>query len=428
MRRRWTLAAFAAWQVCLSTTASADEGAADILSPETITLFGDVRAVAAGGETSWTDDGFGKLRYGGNRLTETASLRLKPEFGEAGIVWQPRFGWSLSGTVVAVAQGGDRLDAGLSEAFLTYKPLTDGGIRVSARAGLMWPPVSLEHGGPEWAVGETITPSAINSWIGEEVKVIGVELNGEGEFGGHTVTATAAGFDYNDTAGALIAFRGWALHDRKALAFRKQPVAPLNEFMEYAQPRYSHPIMDLDPGTLSRPGFYLKLAWDLPVPVHLEVLHSDNNGNPEAVNADLEWGWRTTFDNVGIVAEFAGGWQARAQALTGHTRMGFKIGGTDWIDTRFRSAYGMVTRNFRRGAISARFDVFGTRNRGSAVTAEDDEDGWAATIAARRNLGMGITALVEFLHVESSRDARTRVALAPNQSQSQIQMALRKHW
>ncbi len=422
------LAALAAWQACLATAALADESGTVIFSPETVTLFGDVRAVAVDGEKSWVDNGFGKLRYGGNLPTGSANLQLKPEFGEAGIIWQPRFGWSLSGTVVAVTQGGGRLDGGLSEAFLTYKPLVDGGISVSARAGLMWPPVSLEHSGPEWAVTETITPSAINSWIGEEVKVIGLELNAKGEFGAHTVTATISGFDYNDTAGALVTYRGWGLHDRKALAFSKQPLPPLDEFMEYAQPPYTHPVMDLDPGTLSRPGFYAKLAWDLPVPVHLEVLHYDNNGNPEAVNSNLEWGWRTIFNNVGMVAEFADGWQARAQALAGHTRMGFEMSGADWIDTRFRSAYGMVTRHLERGAISARFDLFDTRNSGSAVTSENDEDGWAATIAARRSLNRVMTAFVEFLHVESSRDARARLALAPHQSQNQFQLALRALW
>ena len=156
-------------------------------------------------------------------------------------MWQPRFGWALSGTITAVAQDKGGIEAGLSEAYLSYKPLGDGPVKLSARAGLMWPPVSLEHSRPDWTVTETITPSAINSWIGEEVKVIGFEASSAAKLGDHQLTATAALFDVNDTAGALLAFRGWAMHDVKALVFQRQPLPVLNPLMVGLQPQYSTP-------------------------------------------------------------------------------------------------------------------------------------------------------------------------------------------
>ena len=104
--------------------------------------------------------------------------------------------------------------------------------------------------------------------------------------GEHQLTVTAALFDVNDTAGALLAFRGWALHDVKALAFRKQPLPELNEFMEYGQPRFTHPVKEMDGGFLSRPGYYIKLAWQPPMPVRVEAIHYDNGSDPEAVNAE----------------------------------------------------------------------------------------------------------------------------------------------
>ena len=97
-----------------------------LLGPEAFTVYGDVRAVAAQGEPSWTEGGFGKLRFDGG---EDPGLRI----GEAGVVWQPRFGWAVTGTVAALAQRGGEDDIGLSEAFLTYKPLTGGPWHVSAR-------------------------------------------------------------------------------------------------------------------------------------------------------------------------------------------------------------------------------------------------------------------------------------------------------
>jgi hypothetical protein len=414
--------------MCLPGSALADEtggdGALDLFSSETLTLTGDVRLVGVNGEASWVDDGFGKLRFG----ADSTATRVKPVFGEASLVWQPRFSWSLSGTVVALAQGEGRTEAGLSEAYLTFKPLSDGRVRFSARAGLMWPPVSLEHGGGDWAVTETITPSAINSWIGEEVKVLGLEAGARTQLGEHSLSATAAIFDWNDTSATLLTFRGWALHDRKAMAFRKQPLPQLNSFIQYAQPRFTHPVLDLDPGAFHRPGYYAKLAWDLPIPVHIEAIHYDNNGDPLAINADLEWGWRTRFDNIGLFAELNDKWQLRAQAMSGRTLMCYQKGVVEWVDTRFRSAYAMVTHKFDKGSVSARVDAFGTRNYGEVVTSEDNEDGWAATVAARRSLGEHATAMVEYLHVESRRMARSRVGLAADQTQDQLQLAMRLHW
>jgi hypothetical protein len=419
----------AAAGVCAPGLARAGESAVELISPETLALYGDVRAVAVDGEPSWTDGGFGKLRDGGGDPARRSDLRVKPHLGETGVVWQPRLGWSLSGTVVALVQGdGDTLDAGLSEAYLSFKPLGGGPVKVSARAGLMWPPISLEHGGPEWAVTDTVTPSAIGSWMGEEVKVIGLEVSGKSRLGGHELAATIAGFDTNDTAGTLLTFRGWALHDRKALAFRTQPLPPLNDFMAMIQPRHSHALLDLEPRLFKRPGFYGKLAWTPPVPVHVEVVHYDNNADPLAVNADLEWGWRTKFDTLGLVAELPHGFELRAQGLSGRTRMGDVVNGVNWVDTRFRAAYGMLTRRFGRGSVSTRVDVFSTRNHGSEVDIADDEDGWALTLAARRELGTGLTAFIEYLHVESDRESRARAGVAFDQSQDQVQMVMRARW
>jgi hypothetical protein len=425
---RALLAALAVLAPCLPAAARAAESEPSTAAANTLTLFGDVRAVAVDGERGWTEGGFGKLRYGGDGSSASDSLRIEPEFGEAGLVWEPRLSWSLGGTIVALAQGGDDIEAGVSEAFFTYKPLAGGPLRMSARAGLMWPPISLEHSGPEWAVTDTITPSAINSWVGEEVKVIGLEITGKARFGPHEISATIASFDFNDTAGTLLSFRGWALHDRKALAFRKQPLPPLGQPIRHVQPPYTHPILDLDPGTFKRPGYYAKLAWSPPLSIRLEALRYDNNANPVANNADLEWGWRTRFDTLALLAEIESDWLLRAQAMSGRTSMGKKMDGVRWVDTKFRAAYGMLTRSFDHGSVSARLDLFDTHNRGSRIHGDDDEDGWAATVALKRQLGAVVTALLEYAHVESERDARSRAALEPAQIQDQLQMALRMRW
>jgi hypothetical protein len=410
-----------------SQAAAADNGL-DLISADTMTLSGDLRLIGVGGERSWVEGGFGKLRYGGNSEHEDDSFRVLPGFGEVDLAWQPRFGWALSATVTAVAQDKDGIEAGLSEAYLSFKPLAGGPVKFSARAGLMWPPVSLEHSGSDWAVTETITPSAINSWIGEEVKVIAFETSLSARIREHQLTVTAALFDVNDTAGALLAYRGWALHDVKALAFRKQPLPELNEFMEYGQPRFTHPVKEMDGGFLSRPGYYVKLAWQPPMPVRVEAIHYDNGSDPEAVNADMEWGWRTRFDDVGLVADLGPATQLRAQAMRGHALMGPEEAGTIWIDMRFRSAFALITQQLAKGSVSGRIEAFETRNHGSGVIDDDNEEGWAATLGFRRPLAGYASVLLEALHVSSRREARLREGLSPRQVQTQLQAALRLRW
>lgn len=409
-------------QLLAPPPAAAADGGLDLLSAETLTVTGDLRLRATDGERSWVDGEFGKLRYGGG---DSGEPQARPEVVEAALVWQPRITWSLKGTVVAIAEGGPLAQAGLSEAFLSFKPLSDNRVKFSARAGLMWPPISLEHSGPEWAVTDTITPSAIHSWVGEEVKVLGLEATGRIALGEHTVSATIAGFDLNDTAGTLLAFRGWAMHDRKALAFRKQPLPPLAGVLDGKHPDFSHPVIDIDGGFLRRPGYYAKAVWQSPEETQLEVLHYDNNANPAATNSDVEYGWRTKFSVIGLTARSVPGWVLRAQALSGRTRMGAKTGGLFVVDTKFRSMFAMLTRQYARGSATVRLDLFGTRNRGSVVRRADDEDGWAATIAAKRNLGRNLAVLAEFLRIESTKHARDRLGHLARQSQNQLQVALR---
>lgn len=408
--------------LALATPAYAD--GADILSPDTVSVTGTISLAATNGEESWLDGGFGKLSTSGSA---DGDFRVKPLLSEANLIWQPRFGWALSANVVGTFQGGERNEAGISEAYLNFKPMRGSTTRVSARAGLMWPPVSLEHEGADWHVRDSITPSAINSWIGEEVRPVALEGTIGTSFGEHKLTATAAIFAANDTAGTLLTFRGWALHNRRTLAFKEQPLPPFEEEDIGYQAPFTHPLLEVAPGFADHPGYYAKLTWQPPVPVRVELFRYDNRADPEAVNADVEWGWRTHFNNLGLEADLAGA-RIRAQAMSGRTRMGF-VGenGRRWIDMRFRSAFVMVSRPFGSVGVAARVEAFDTRHRGSWWDDEYDEDGWSAMIAGKREFGP-FTGLVELLHVSSDNPAREHVGIADQQSQTRLQADLRLAW
>src|SRR5437764_9306379 len=112
--------------------------AAHLFSPDAFESTGDFRLVAVDGEKSWVNGGFGKLRSGSD-----GDLRIQPQLGNVSLVWKPQFTWSFGAVVVGSLEGGQRTEAGLSQAYLTFRPMRSSKVAFSARAGLMWPPISL---------------------------------------------------------------------------------------------------------------------------------------------------------------------------------------------------------------------------------------------------------------------------------------------
>jgi hypothetical protein len=168
-------------------------------------------------------------------------------------------------------------------------------------------------------------------------------------------------------------------------------------------------------------------VWQPPIPVRVELFRYDNRANPEDFNADLEWGWRTQFNDLGVVANLGAGTDLKIQSMGGRTRMGFFDGDRRWVDNRFRSAFALLTHAFGPIGIATRGEAFQTRNHGSDVDREYNENGWSAMLAGKRDWGR-FTGLVELLHVSSRRQDRARLGLAPRQRQTQLQAELRTHW
>ncbi len=404
------------------TTEVADETAAE---PATdlfaFALLLDARIVVANGERSWVNRGLGKTRFQG---TDDGDYKFRAVPVEATFAWMPRFTRSLSANISASWQRDQEKDIDLNEAFISFLPRQRGSLGFSARAGLMWPEISLEHStGGAWSAVNTITPSAINSWVGEEVKVIGVEATVHAAAGEHQLALTGAAFGFNDTSGTLLSFRGWALHDLKATAFGHFPLPPLNDFIVHLQEDRTRSIIEID----KRVGFYGRLDWRPPAPVGAALFYYDNRGDPEAFETTGQWGWRTRFLNLGINADLGPATKLLAQAMTGSTIMGFKTDDVRWVRTRFRSAFVLVTHQLtQETAITGRIEAFGTRERGSQMSREESERGWSWTAAARHRLNDNLTLFLEALNVRSRRGTRTEfLGLRPFQPQTVFQASLR---
>jgi hypothetical protein len=397
-------------------------GGIDLFSRNTIHALVDVRLAVANGHASFVNHGFGKTRYQG---TDSGGYRVDGGFYEADLIWQPRFGNALSANVSGSWQRDKDGHFDLMESYLNYTPSsTLGPVRLSGRIGLMWPEISLEHAtGGAWSVVNTITPSAINSWVGEEVKVIGGEATARASLGDQDVSVTGGVFGWNDTSGTLLSFRGWALQDIKATATGYFPLPPRNAFLTIAQANRTQNTLEID----HRPGFYVRGDWHPPQPVGVAVFYYDNVGNPEAFTKAAQWGWRTRFWNLGINADVTPNTKILLQGMTGSTIMGFPVNGQAWVHTDFESAYLLAVHDFGKVALTGRIESFTTREHGSLMSPHNSEDGWAWTLAARAPINRYLTGFAEILDVHSKRGTRVDYGglTSPTENQTVFQIALR---
>src|SRR3954471_5228817 len=108
--------------------ANTAEAQTRLFTPDTFEITGDLRIVAVDGEKSWVDGGFGKLRSGSD-----GNLKVQPQLGNVTMAWKPQLSWAIGAVVVGALEGGQRTQAGLSQAYLTYRPMRSSKVAFSAR-------------------------------------------------------------------------------------------------------------------------------------------------------------------------------------------------------------------------------------------------------------------------------------------------------
>ena len=385
----------------------------DGASPNALSGMVDLRLAAASGERSWLDRGFGKTRFGG----DGAYARL----GEAAIAWRPQLSWDWSAVAEAEIQPDHDRGVRLGEAYVAYKPFPIAETRITGRIGLFYPPISQEHGRAFWTPTDTITPSAVNTWVGEEIKVLGAEVSARRQIAGQDIAVTGALFEFNDTAGTLLTARGWTLDDVKTNAYGHYALPPRAGILHFVQAPITTPVMELD----RKIGAYGRLDWSPTARLGLNLFYYDNAGDLISVKRK-QWAWRTRFFNLGARYDLDQATTIKAQVMTGSTLMGY--GDPDlWVKTEFSAGYLMVTRKLgSEDTISARADLFQTRNRADPDYGLTQESGWALTGDYKRPLSAHATLLLEALYVSSDRPARDVILGEPShQDQTVLQSALR---
>lgn len=117
---------------------------------------------------------------------------------------------------------------GMTEGWLSWRPVPRSSWQHRFRAGNFIPPFSLEHGGTAWTSFWMPSACLLNSWVGEEVKVTGIEYSlrysGAMAAGRDSLALRSALFYNNDTSGTLLSWRGWVATDRVTPHGRSLPL------------------------------------------------------------------------------------------------------------------------------------------------------------------------------------------------------------
>lgn len=377
----------------------------------------DLRAVASDGERSFLDGGLGELRFD----DQHQGLRL----GSVSLGFHHDFFEIVHFNASAVAYGDhDRSPIDLTEFYAEVRPYPWNSWRSRLKLGVFYAPISLENRLPGWRSAYSLSPSAINSWIGEELRTIGAEydLDWLGRQHGHDweLGLTAAGYGCNDFSGAVLSTSGWSITDRQTTLFGRigEPgvgqVPGLREFHRDADQRL---------------GYYVGGSARYLDALELRVLHYDNRANPNTFSYGLnDFAWRTKFDSAGLRWTPTDQWTVIAQWLGGTTvngDSGFNDAQlTDYYAFEFHAAFVLVSWQRAADRLSARYDSFEMHQTQSDDFFNNDR-GHAWTLAYQRQFTNHWSVVVEALQIDSSLAARVQIGEPVAAVERELQLAIR---
>jgi hypothetical protein len=381
----------------------------------------DISYLDTKGLSSWTEGSVGKLRYD----EDSDGLMLSRAFID--------YSLNLADTVtanVALELYDDELGAiaDFTEAYLEWRPVPNSENRFRLKLGAFYPNISMENTGASWSSPYTMNASAINTWIGEELRTVGAELSVSRRpeiFGGaHTFSLEGSVFWGNDPAGSLLAWKGWSLHDRQSRFGDKLPLPPLPQIapgmMFEAQDPYVAPFREVD----GRPGYYLSGSWRFSNRMLVRAMHYDNRADPTAIERG-QYGWTTRFDHVGLQVTLPADVGLIFQWMRGSTNMGPRVNRAHVVDVEYDSNFVLLTKLVGKHRLSARYDHFEVTQNDHTFEDNNPENGHAWTISYQMAYTEYATLAVEWLRVQTHHCGWVYYGIAPDATERQLQVSLR---
>lgn len=403
--------------LALAVTASAAQ-TAELAAGHQLNLGVDVGLLVTSGYTAWTDGFVGKLRYSDDDLVPSRAF--------------VEYRGGLTDTldmVIAIESYADSIgnEIDVTEAFLVWRPVPRSRTKYRLKAGAFYPRISLENTEPGWSSLYTISSSAINTWVAEELRNIGVELSLTRTqlFGdpAQQLSIHASVFGGNDPAGSLLAWRGWSIHDRQSRLGDRLPLAslPLNTpGLEFElQDPYVAPWREID----NRPGYMVTLDWQSGDRFFLRGGYYDNQGEPTAITAG-QYAWRTRFSHFSARVSLLRNTDIVAQSMFGNTGMGPRIDGKHSVDAPFESYSILMSVASDTHRVSVRYDSFWVGQDDTLLEDDNRERGSAVTLGYKYDWSDRVRIAAEWLGIKTSRPAWQFNGVDPVRRERQLQVRL----
>ncbi|HET7434586.1 MAG TPA: hypothetical protein VFN10_07735 [Thermoanaerobaculia bacterium] len=367
----------------------------------TFTGFLSLRGVNGSGPESWIAGGFGRMEVGADRTELLATAQV-------GADWEPVqwFDVHVSGIARREPSDYEGKAAGLIDAYADLRAVFTND-QIQLRAGQFFLPTSRENKGDLWTSPYTISFSAINSWIGEEVRPVGADLEWKHTTGpGHVITAAASAFRNNDTMGTLLAWRGWSVGNRLTVYNEELPLPPLATLPRWFPKQRDGTIpfeSDLDGHT----GWSARVRYSLPERANIQVMRLDNGGDKGLYRSEYSWDTKFTL----VSAELGNTDKAilAAEYITGKTAMGWTA--PNWVIDDFDAWYLLASQKLGRFRWSARYEEFAvdeySRGKGS-------EDGQSWTITGMYELTPSLRGAAEFTQVSGNKESAREAGFSPS--------------
>jgi hypothetical protein len=348
---------------------------------ETFTLDGFFtgRAIHASGPETWLRNGPGRLPAGDSERFGIAQI---------GADWTPslHFGAHVHGIARHEPAGYGGKRAGFVEAFVDARI---GGLTL--RAGQFFLGTSRENVDLLWNSPYNLHYSALNSWIGEEFRPVGVDAS----YKAGLLTVGGTAFKNNDTMGTLLAWRGWDVGSRLSVYNETLPITVPPAFV-FQMPGTRPFEKDLD----GRVGHSERIRFGSSDRGLVQLTHIDNRGDRARYGA--EYSWATRFNIAGAQIGNVDTTTLAAEYLWGKTAMGFRP--RPVVEADIAAAYVLVSHIYGKNRFSARYEIFNMLDKAHAVDETYDEHGRSWTFTWLHDVTPHLRGGAEFTQVTGHRE------------------------
>jgi hypothetical protein len=314
---------------------------------------------------------------------------------------------------------------GIAEMYGYYSYPIDDSQQLTFTMGQLFMPSSFENTEGFWDSPYSNSFSALNTWIAQEVRPIGVELKydwlSEDETSAFGLGVMS--FVGNDSMGAMVSWKGWSI-GRHISVYGEVLNLPEIYHIDngiFADQRVdgSKPFgRDLD----HKEGYLFHSYYSPTNSLTFKYTHLDNKGDGQLYRG--EYAWRTTFSIVGVKWRINDKWTVLGESMSGRTMMGNPS--VMGVASKYKTTYVLTSYNHKQWDFSVRLEEFDIVDTARAPR-ESNDQGSAVTLGARwQAFGKPWSVLGEllFIDVDGHRTRALDIGTFTDENESQWSLSV----